>query len=274
MDVDADREPVDQVVPFEIARERAGALLAGFLQDQWLAPESVRKASRPSELQSVLVPFYVYDALARTDFSAQIGIYWYRTETYTTVVDGKTVTRTRQVKETDWHGFSGSHARRWFDHLVSASRGLPEAEANALEPFDMGRAIPFAPAATAGVAAEHPTVPKESAQATAAEELRQLEHRAISAGHLPGDTHSGLKSQTRVEVEGIRLVLLPVWIAAFDGPKGVIRLLVNGQTGEVIGDVPRSWWKIGCSIFALIALALAIGSAIALISGIAAVVSS
>lgn len=273
VDSDAAREPVDQIVPFEVPRDRASGLLASFLQDSWMAPESVRRATRPDELRNVFVPFYAYDAVARTRFSARVGIYWYRTETYTTFVDGKPVTRTRQVRETDWHPFQGTHARRWLDHLVSASRGLPEVEANELEPFDLGRAIEFAPAATAGVEAEHPTVPKEAAHSTAVHELQQLEHRTIAGGHLPGDTHDRLKTSSEIDVEGIRLVLMPVWIAVFSGPKGPIRLLVNGQTGEVVGDVPRSWWKIGCLVALIVTLLLSVIAFATMFSAIVAAVA-
>ncbi len=273
VDTSAAQEPVDQVAPFELGRDRAAALLRGFLQGRWLAPESVRNASKPDELRSVLVPFWVYDATARTEFSASVGIWWYRTETYTAYENGKTVTRTRQVKETDWHGFSGSHARRWTDHLVSASRGLHEAEANALEPFDLGRALPFAPALAAGQTAEHPTVDRAHAEATARQELAEREAQAIASGHLPGDTHRDLQSQTDVAIERVRLVLLPVWIAAVQGPQGPLRLLVNGQTGEVVGDVPTSWAKVGCLVAVVVALVAAGVGLVVSISALSAVVA-
>lgn len=274
MDATDKGEPVDRVAPFEVPRKRAGSLLKGYLQEHWLAPESVRKAARPEELRGVLVPFYVFDAVARSRFSATVGIHWYRTETYTTTVDGKTVTRTRQVKETDWHPFQGSHARRWMDHLVSASRGLVEAEANALEPFDVGKALPWDPSLVAGVEAEHPTIPHEEARETAGQELARLEQQTIASRHLPGDTHRSLQSSTASEIERMQLVLLPVWVAAFPGPKGSIRLLVNGQTGEVVGQVPRSWTKVGCLIAVIVAIAGIVIAVILLSSTIAAVVAS
>lgn len=250
--------PVDRVVPFTVPRERAAALLRGFLAGQWFAPESVRRAADPSALDDVLVPFWVYDAVARTTFSARVGIHWYRTETYTVTVNGKTETRTRQVQETEWFPLEGSHVRQWFDHLVSASRGLPEAEANALEPFDLGASLPYAPALVSGVAAEQPTIERDEAARVARQELADLEHKVIASTHLPGDRSSDLRTQTASELEPPRLVLLPVWIAAVQGPTGPLRLLVNGQTGEVVGRVPRSWWKIGGVAAAVLLVVLSV----------------
>ena len=38
--------------------------------------------------------------------------------------------------------------------------------------------------------------------------------------------------------------MLPVWIATYRFENKVFRLLVNGQTGEVVGETPTVWWKI------------------------------
>jgi hypothetical protein len=267
-------EPPDRAATFAVPRERAGLLLAGFLQGSWLAPEALRRASKPEELRSVMVPFYAYDAIARSEFRCSVGIYWWRTETYTTMVNGKMVTRTRRVRETEWQPLSGTHGRRWHDHLVSASRGLSEAEANELEPFDLGRALAFAPALTAGLEAEHPTIPHDEARHTAHAELARLETQTIAKQHLPGDTHRALTSSTEVEIEAVRLVLLPVWISVYRGPAGAVRLLVNGQTGEVVGSVPRSKMKIGCLVgLALVAL-LAVLAALGGLAGIGALVGA
>lgn len=258
--VDSDHagEPVDAVASFVVPKDRASALLKGYLQSHRLAPEAVRKAAETEALDAVLVPFYAYTATALSEYSAQVGIHWDRTETYTTTENGKTVTKTRTVQETEWFPLSGTHKRRWTDHLVSASRGLPESEANALEPFDIGRLKPFNPALTAGLMAEHPTLGHTEAHDVARNELAALEKRAIASNLLPGDRYQSLQTQTAVDVTGVRLVLLPVWIAAVKADGAVLRLLVNGQTGEVVGKVPKSWTKIILAgvLFALVLAAI------------------
>ena len=40
-------------------------------------------------------------------------------------------------------------------------------------------------------------------------------------------------------------VLRPVWISAYRYRDKGYRFLSNGQTGEVSGESPKSWWKIG-----------------------------
>lgn len=252
-------EHADAVAPFLLDREGAASKLHGFLQGQWLAPKDVRAADRPADLHGVLVPFWVHDADARSRWSANVGIYWYRTETYWVTVtrDGKTTRemRTRQVQETEWFPTSGTHAATYSDQLVSGSKGLPEAEANALEPFDLGNALPYDARLLAGWVAERPTLDRRHAEEVARQELAQRENRAIAA-FLPGDTHRKVQNQTDIDVSDVRLVLLPVWIATYRWRDTVHRLLVNGQTGEVVGTVPKAWAKV---------ILLGLGAAMALL---------
>jgi hypothetical protein len=260
VDEEADRlEPVDRVVPFRVSRDNAGQRLRAFLAGRWFAPEAIRRASKPDELREVLVPFWAFDAVARTRFSARVGVVWYRTETYTVTVKGKTEVRTRQVREVEWFGLDGSHVRQWYDHLVSASRGLLEVEANALEPFDLGESLPYAQALVAGVAAERSTVSRAEAARVATQELANLGHALVAREHLPGDEHRDLETVTTSSLDPPRLVLLPVWVASVRTAAGAVRLLVNGQTGEVASSrIPTSWAKVAAVVLLIAAIGLVV----------------
>lgn len=248
VDVPDSGPTVDEVVPFVVEEGRARALVTAWRSQRWFAPEAIRAAGEAGRLKATFVPAYAFDAEAETMWSARVGIHWQRVETYTTVENGKTVTKTRTVTETEWFGQSGVHLRVWQDHLVSASKGLPEAEANELEPFDLGAAVPFVPERVAGIVAEHPTVPRHEADAVARDELAQLERQAIAGGFLPGDTHDSLRTDTTAHLGTPRLVLLPVWIGVLKGGDHSVRVLVNGQTGEVVGDVPWDRWKVAGAV--------------------------
>ncbi len=262
-------EHADRVAPFLLDRDGAASKLHAFLQGQWLAPKDVRHADRPAELRGVLVPFWAHDGDARSRWSANVGIYWYRTETYWVTVtrDGKTTRemRTRTVQETEWFPSSGTHASSYAGQLVSGSRGLPEAEANALEPFDLGNALPWDARLLAGWVAERPTLDRIHAEEVARQEIAGRENRAIAA-FLPGDTHGQVSSQTDIDVSAVRLVLLPVWIATYRWRDEVHRLLVNGQTGEVVGEVPKAWGKVALLVFGvLFALVILAGVVLAIV---------
>lgn len=251
---DTHDEPIDAVATFSLDARQAGGRLQQFLAGRWFAPEAVRTASTPDELRAVLVPFWVYNATARSNWRSDIGIWWYETKTKTVMRNGKPETRVETVRHTEWHTTSGTHVHAYTDHLVSGSRGLPEHEANALEPFDLGRTRPFHPSLLAGMVAEQPSVDHAEAERVARQELADRERGAIR-GFLPGDEVRNLESSTEADIRSVRLVLLPVWIATYPHKGATVRLCVNGQTGEVVGRVPQSYAK----VFGLLAVLLVLG---------------
>ncbi len=251
-------ERIDRVAPFEVAQAVAANRLANHMQDKWFLPSSLKQAGRPESLHGVLIPFWCYDATARSEWTARQGIHWYRTETYTTVENGKTVTKTRTVRETEWFDTAGTHVATYVDHLVSASRGLSEEEANELEPFDLGKARPFAPELLAGWIAESPTVPRAHAHGVASQELADEENGAIRS-FLPGDTHAGVDNTTSMDVTELELVLLPVWIGTWRHKDEPLRLLVNAQTAEVVGKLPTDWLKVALAVAAALVVVGAAG---------------
>jgi len=265
---DGKQEPVDLIAPFVLDQRQAAQRLKTHLKSSFWAPGKVRRLD-PEDLRGVLVPFYCYDAVAHSSYRGRVGIYWYRTETYTTIVNGKVQTRTRTVRETEWHPVSGTHVASYDDHLVSGSQGLPEDEANELEPFDMGQARPFDPGLVAGWPAELPDITHAQAKSTANQELADLENAAIRS-FLPADEAGNIQNQTQMEVSDVRLVLLPVYMAAYKHKGKAMRLLVNGQTGEVVGSIPKSWFKIVMVVLlvlAVIAGAVLCGGLVAAIVG-------
>ena len=50
--------------------------------------------------------------------------------------------------------------------------------------------------------------------------------------------------------DGIRFkhILLPMWLSAYRFNRKLYRVLINGRTGELVGDRPYSRWKIGTLI--------------------------
>ena len=82
--------------------------------------------------------------------------------------------------------------------------------------------------------------------------------RRVSA-HMPGDSHRNLQYTTRFEHEHGALVLLPVWVLAvkYDPDVPPVRMVLNGQTGALIGKPPRSWRKIALAVVGGIVLVAA-----------------
>jgi len=235
----------DLAAPFRLTREQASFRLRQHLSGHAWAPESVRRAGMPDAIAGLLLPFWVHSGVARSTWRAPIGLHY-----WVTVRSGG---KTRRERRTEWFETEGSHVAEFAGELVSASKGLSEVEANALEPFDLGALRPFEPALVAGWIAELPTVDREDAALTAAEELQALEAARIRR-FLPGDEVGQVDNSTHLDGVDVRLALLPAWMATLSHEGRALRFLVNGQTGEVVGKVPVSKTKVALCILAVLAL--------------------
>ena len=81
---------------------------------------------------------------------------------------------------------------------------------------------------------------------------------------MPGDSYSDLTYKTAVSWESLDPILVPVWVFAvrYRDDKDPLRVLINGQTGEIAGKVPLSRWKIVLAILGGLAAIAAIGYAL------------
>jgi hypothetical protein len=244
------RERPGFVIGFSIPPDKA---LVKFRE--WLAggsvfhPGDLRSAQAEGKLRGVYLPFWSFSMLADSQWSAQIGEHWYRTETYTVTVDGKTETRTREVQETEWWPLDGKHHNYYSGYLVSGSKGLPQAQAERIKPYYLGALKRYAPFFLAGWFSEEYSVAKDAAQAACQQEFLRWEQQNI-AKFLPGDTNRGLALQTEFSQVNSDLILLPVYLLSYRYGGKLYRFLLNGQTGKTAGDKPLSPWRIAIAIAA------------------------
>jgi hypothetical protein len=213
------------------------------------------KRASLQDVRGVYVPAYLYSARAISHYSASIGENYTETETYTTTENGKTVTRTRTVTKTEWRPLRGEHAEYVPDVLVTASRGLSNPELEQLEPFDLRVLARYEPALVAGWVAEEPSLSRDECLKLAREEALARVGWRLEA-FMPGDSHRDVRHDTRLEAESLDVCLVPVWVLAarYDPEKPPLRVVVNGQSGEVYGKVPLSWVKVVLTVVGVVAL--------------------
>ncbi len=257
------------VVGFAVTRDGAKEKFRQWIaENSFFRPGDLRNMAIEEKLRGVYLPFWSFSMLARSSWSASIGEYWYRTETYTTTENGKTVTKTRTVRETEWWPLSGKHHRYYSGYLVSGSRGLPQAEAHRIGPFHLAALKRYRPYFLAGWLSEEYSVGRDEALRACQEEFHRREQRNI-ASHLPGDTHRSLQVTTSFDHVNSDLILLPIHILNYRYRDKVYRFLVNGQTGKVTGEKPLSWTRIWTVVGATLAAIALVAGTVALIGALA-----
>ncbi len=237
------------VLGFVIPEEDARARAKSWIRSTWFVPSAFARAD-VTEVRGVYLPAYLYSASAHVEYTASIGENYTVVETYTTTdSNGKTVTRTRTRVETEWRSLSGRWEAYLDDIVVTASRGLSNDELEAVEPFDLRALRRYSPKVLSGWLAEDPSRSLAECSALAHEEAQTQVGDRLTR-HMPGDSHRELRYRTRFTHENGELVLLPVWVLAvkYDPEQPPIRMVLNGQTGALIGRPPRSWIKITMTI--------------------------
>jgi hypothetical protein len=252
----ADRPRPLFAIGFSVDRERATDAIRRFLRGKWLAPSGLQRAAA-ERVQGIYLPAYLYSADVDIEFTAQIG------EAYERTTIDPSSKRLRRVREIEYRELAGRHASYITDTVVTASRGLANAELEAIEPFDLAALTGYSPALVSGWIAEEPSLNREACLRLAREEVQRRAVGIIDS-FLPGDTHRGTRCDTTLREESADLILLPVWVYAlrYHPRRPPVRLLVNGQTGKAGGATPLSWSKlafIAAVIAGLVGLALLIG---------------
>ena len=252
--------PVQALLPFEIDRDRARATFRRWLSGLWFAPGGLKDYARDdARLAGMYVPYWTYDADTTTRYRGERGDDYQVQEVYRAIENGREVERVRLVTKTRWTPAGGVVSRFFDDMLVLASRSLPRAVTERLEPWDVTNLTPYREEYLSGFQSEMYQVGLEEGFERARERMAPVIRRDVEQD-IGGDHQRIHASDTRYGEIRFKHVLLPVWMSAFRFRDKTYRFAVNGRTGEVQGERPYSGWKIA---FAILLAALAIGGSLA-----------
>ncbi len=261
------RETPEFVLGFAVAPDDAEKIYRDWVRSGGIfRPGDLAARARADGLKGIYLPSWSFSCRADSTWTAQIGEHWWRTETYTeTDANGNTVTKTRQVQETEWWGLSGGHHAYHSFYLVSGSKGLEQKVLDRVGPFQLLALKRYAPSFLAGWLSEDHSIAKEDAYPLSEAEFHRRQQAAIAA-FLPGDTHSGLQVQTRFSQVNSDLILLPIYLRSYIYNGKLYRTLINGQTGKIWGQKPLSGVRIGAFVGGVILLLVLLWLLITLLS--------
>jgi predicted RNA-binding Zn-ribbon protein involved in translation (DUF1610 family) len=235
-------------LPFLIPEEEARAAMNKWLGRLWFAPSDLVKFARAERrLQGIYVPYWTYDAETETEYTGQRGTVYYEVENVAVMVNGKRQMSKQQVAKMRWQGVRGRVARNFDDVLVLGATSLPRRFTDAIAPWDLTALSAYEPRYLAGFRAEGYTVPVEEGYARA----REVMNETIAADvrrDIGGDGQRIGRLDTKVGRLTFKHVLLPVWMAAYRYGGKSYRFVINGRTGQVSGERPYSWIKIGLMV--------------------------
>ena len=245
----------ESILPFRITGSDARDRLRAWFGRLWLAPGSLKRRALTDTVHGVYVPYWTFDARVEADWTAAAGHYYYTTES--SYDNGRL--RTRQVRHVRWVPASGHVAHFFDDDLVCASIGIHPGLVRGIEPFPTGELRAYDAGYVAGWVVERYQIDL----AAAAERARAAMHsqlEALCAKQVPGDTHRNLAVRADWSGQTYKHVLAPVWLLSYDYGRRAFQCAINGVTGKVAGEYPRSPWKIALVVLAVVVLVILFGA--------------
>jgi len=240
----------ESLVPFRVDKASANGTFEKWLGELWFRPSDLKRMAKVQEMGGVYIPFWTFDAQVDSRWTAEAGYYYQETEWYN---DAQGNRQSRQVTKTRWEPASGYRSDFFDDTIVCASKGLP---ANLVEKFrswTTKELVPYQPHYLAGWKAESYAIDLMPAWGMGQSIMADTQ-RSRCSRDVPGDTQQNLSVQNAYSRVTFKHVLLPIWIAAYRYGGKPYQFLVNGQTGEVVGKAPWSFWKIFFLVVALLAV--------------------
>lgn len=228
------------LLPFKVSESDVRDRIRQWYASKWLAPNSLRKRALVDRVGGIYIPYWTFDAHVVCPWEAEAGHYYYTTETYR---DNQGRRQTRQVRHVRWEPASGEVRHFFDDEPVPGTHGVSVELLKQVEPFPTAELVPYDTAFLSGFVVEHyQVVLLEAAEASQA----QMKHKLhdMCAREVPGDTHRNLQIHPAFSGQTFKHVLVPVWLLTYIYANRPWQVVVNGYTGRIAGEYPKSWWKI------------------------------
>lgn len=254
VDYDEIKAPLrpQSVLPFRIDEVNIRESIRRWYAGKWLAPGTLATHAMIDTVRGLYVPYWTFDAHVHCPWTADAGHYYYTTQTFR---DARGKTQTRQVRHVRWTPASGALDHFFDDQPVPGTRGIDRSLLAGIEPFPTNDLVPYDTAYLSGFVIEHYQVvlieAARDARETMAERLREM-----CARQIQGDTYRNLHIEPEYSGQTFKHILVPVWLLAYDHRSTRYQLAVNGVTGKMAGEYPKSPWKIALLVMLAILVVL------------------
>lgn len=221
------------IIPFSITKEQAVSSIRNHLSKGSFVPPEIQNFS-VERVRGIYIPYWLYDIR-------------YFDEQY---LSGEV----KSGKSTITKYYYRSATTTFYDVTMDASKQLNDESSQRLEPFDTVAVQDFEPSYLTGFYADcfdmSETEMESYARARCMQMFNQQIEKSIHASNI-----KLLKNAPKLEVLKTEYAMFPAWFLTFRYQDVPYTILVNGQTGKVVGAVPFTKAKVSMLFWAIGALA-------------------
>ena len=235
----------DRVIPFKVSEKNADEYYRKWLKKKFFAAISVKKKIPNPSYFSTYIPSWTYDSNVNCTYKGRLGEHY-----QVKVGSGKNAhyeTRTR------WFLVSGSYSMFADDVLVCSGKSLNQEELQKMEPFNTNDSVVFDNHFLAGHSTEHYSLSVKDGWTTAKSRIMARLRSNILAKY-DYDEIDYLNIFPVYDDVKYKYVTLPIWLCHYTFKKNKYKFLVNGESGKITGNYPKS--PVVISLVALLIIAV------------------
>lgn len=217
------------IIPFAITKRNAEMIIRSQFNTGAYVPDEIKNFS-VEKIRGIYVPYYLVDE-------------YYRDRQ---LIKGEV----RSNKNTYTYYYYREAESEFVGVPVDASVTFDNESSQRLEPFDLKGLRLFDEAYLSGYYSDISDEPEENVRALAQHRVGMLVNQKIMDTVQAADLKI-IHALPMSEVRRMEYVLLPVWFMVFRYGGKTYTMMVNGQTGKVVGAVPSDKKKVGANIIGL-----------------------
>lgn len=241
----------DYIIPFQLSKDDAVRALKKHYKGKILLPRAFTNSNHIEEIKGIYVPFWLFDGEASGSIACHATrIHSYRHGDY-------------EITETDHFDVHRSGCLQFENIPVDASKKMPDAYMDSIEPFDYSQLKPFSSAYLPGYLADKYDVSvaesRQRADCRCSDSLVCALERSIT-GYATCVTTA---KQIHLKRGKVHYALLPVWMLNTRWNGKNFLFAMNGQTGKIVGNLPVSFKRVALLFASIAAPLAALGIALA-----------
>ncbi len=214
----------DNIIPFKISKEQAVEGIRERLKKGFFVPREI-KNFEVEKVRGIYVPYWLYN------------IHYY---------DKQIVAATNKKSSLAGPFYIYEAEAEYNKVLLDASKQLNDETSMKLEPYDLRLLKEFKPAYMSGFYADRADQKGDEHKRRAALRVKTMfdEEAREDVSFSIGPFGYIVKSEPRFQIKNEKYALLPAWFLTFRYKNEPYTMLVNGQTGKIVGSVPLDKKKV------------------------------
>lgn len=245
------------LLPMKISVNDARERVRAWYGSRWFAPNKLKRGALTDTMKGIYIPYWTFDAQVDASWTAEVGHYYTETVSYT---DDQGNRQTREEQRTRWSNASGRLTHFFDDELVPASLGVQAGRLRAIEPFPTQDLVPYDPGYLSGWVVERYQIDLLAAAKNSRAQMQE-QVQSMCANAVTGDTYRNLNVRANYSAQTFKHILVPVWMLSYRFGAKNFQVVMNGYTGAISGEFPKSWVKIALAALAAFIVLLIIAAA-------------